>query len=211
MRPVRRWQPAPTPPGNARTSRRQRLPSWIVLAVVGIVAWAYSQWDKSAPVETGTGATIAGTARVTDGDSLEIGNVRVRLFGIDAPEFRQLCKDASGRDYTCGVAARETLAGLIDDRQVACTPAEGPSYDRVVAVCRVDGTGQDQRQGQGQNHASGQVDLSEAMVRAGRAIELKAHSKGRYAAAERSARDAGRGLWAGAFERPSQWRQRNGR
>jgi endonuclease YncB( thermonuclease family) len=199
MRPVRRWQPAPTPPGNARASRRQRLPSWIVLAVVGIVAWAYSQWDKSAPVETGTGATIAGTARVTDGDSLEIGNVRVRLFGIDAPEFRQLCKDASGRDYTCGVAAREALAGLIDGRQVACTPAEGPSYDRVVAVCRVDGTGQDK------------VDLSEAMVRAGRVIELKAHSKGRYAAAERSARDAGRGLWAGTFERPSQWRQRNGR
>ena len=199
MRPVRRWQPAPTPPGNARASRRQRLPSWIVLAVVGIVAWAYSQWDKSAPVETGTGATIAGTARVTDGDSLEIGNVRVRLFGIDAPEFRQLCKDASGRDYTCGVAAREALSDLIDGRQVACTPAEGPSYDRVVAVCRVDGTGQDK------------VDLSEAMVRAGRVIELKAHSKGRYAAAERSARDAGRGLWAGTFERPSQWRQRNGR
>jgi endonuclease YncB( thermonuclease family) len=199
MRPVRRWQPAPTPPGNARASRRQRLPSWIVLAVVGIVAWAYSQWDKSVPVETGAGGTIAGTARVTDGDSLEIGNVRVRLFGIDAPEFRQLCKDASGRDYTCGVAAREALAGLIDGRQVACTPAEGPSYDRVVAVCRVDGTGQDK------------VDLSEAMVRAGRVIELKAHSKGRYAAAERSARDAGRGLWAGTFERPSQWRQRNGR
>jgi endonuclease YncB( thermonuclease family) len=199
MRPVRRWQPAPTPPGNARASRRQRLPSWIVLAVVGIVAWAYSQWDKSVPVETGAGGTIAGTARVTDGDSLEIGNVRVRLFGIDAPEFRQLCKDASGRDYTCGVAAREALSDLIDGRQVACTPAEGPSYDRVVAVCRVDGTGQDK------------VDLSEAMVRAGRVIELKAHSKGRYAAAERSARDAGRGLWAGTFERPSQWRQRNGR
>jgi len=199
MRPVRRWQPAPTPPGNARASRRQRLPSWIVLAVVGIVAWAYSQWDKSVPVETGAGGTIAGTARVTDGDSLEIGNVRVRLFGIDAPEFRQLCKDASGRDYTCGVAAREALSDLIDGRQVACTPAEGPSYDRVVAVCRVDGTGQDK------------VDLSEAMVRAGRVIELKAHSKGRYTAAERSARDAGRGLWAGTFERPSQWRQRNGR
>jgi endonuclease YncB( thermonuclease family) len=199
MRPVRRWQPAPTPPGNARASRRQRLPSWIVLAVVGIVAWAYSQWDKSVPVETGAGGTIAGTARVTDGDSLEIGNVRVRLFGIDAPEFRQLCKDASGRDYTCGVAAREALSDLIDGRQIACTPAEGPSYDRVVAVCRVDGTGQDK------------VDLSEAMVRAGRVIELKAHSKGRYTAAERSARDAGRGLWAGTFERPSQWRQRNGR
>jgi endonuclease YncB( thermonuclease family) len=178
-----------------------------VLALVGLVAWAYSQWDKSAPVETGTGQTITGTARVTDGDSLEIGNVRVRLYGIDAPEARQLCKDGADRDYTCGLAARETLAGLIDGRQVACTPAEGPSYDRVVAVCRVDGAGQHQGQGQ----AQAKVDLSEAMVRSGRVIELKAHSKGRYAAAERAARDAGRGLWAGTFERPSQWRQRNGR
>jgi endonuclease YncB( thermonuclease family) len=207
MRSPRRWQPAPTPPGNARASRRQRLPSWIVLAVVGVVAWAYSQWNKTAPVETETGEAITGTARVTDGDSLEIGNVRVRLFGIDAPEFRQLCKDASGRDYTCGVAARQTLGELIDGKRVSCTPAEGPSYDRLVAVCRVDGS----RQGQGQNHAPSKIDLSEAMVRSGRAIELKAHSKGRYAAAERAARDASRGLWAGTFERPSQWRQRNSR
>jgi endonuclease YncB( thermonuclease family) len=202
MRPVRRWRPAPAPPPDPRATRRQRLPSWLVLAVVGVVAWAYSQWNKSAP-DTGsggaTGDTIAGTARVTDGDSLAVGNMRVRLFGIDAPEARQLCKDAAGQDYTCGLAARETLAGLTDGKQVSCAPAEGPSYDRVVAVCRVDGAN------------NGKVDLSEAMVRSGRAIELKSHSKGRYAAAERSAREAQRGLWAGTFERPSQWRQRNGR
>lgn len=200
MRPVRRWRPDPSPPRDARASRRQRLPSWLVLAVVGVVAWAYSQWNKSPPdTAPATGDVIAGTARVTDGDSLSVGNMRVRLFGIDAPEGRQLCKDAAGQDYTCGLAAREALAGLTGDKLVSCAPAEGPSYDRVVARCTVDDAN------------NGKVDLSEAMVRAGRAIELKAHSKGRYAAAERAAREAQRGLWAGTFERPSQWRQRNGR
>lgn len=196
MAPPRRWKAASRPPG-----KRQRLPYWVVLAVVGFIGWAYSNWDRSTP-GTGTektGDTIAGVARVTDGDSLEIGNVRVRLYGIDAPEFRQLCKDASGRDYTCGLAAREALGDLTDGKTVSCQPAEGPSYDRVVARCSVDGPNQSK------------LDLSEQMIRAGRVIELKSHSKGRYAAAERAARDARRGLWAGTFERPSQWRQRVGR
>jgi endonuclease YncB( thermonuclease family) len=45
----------------------------------------------------------------------------------------------------------------------------------------------------------------EAMVRAGRTIELKSHSRGRYLQAEPEARDAARRLWAGRFERPSGW------
>jgi len=45
----------------------------------------------------------------------------------------------------------------------------------------------------------------------GHAIELKAHSHGRDTGAEREARDARRGLRAGTFERPSDWRQRTAR
>lgn len=195
-RPPRRWNAATLPPGAARPGRRQRLPYWVVLALVGVIAWAYSAWQDT---PTATGDAVAGTARVTDGDSLEIGNVRVRLYGIDAPEARQLCRDRSGSEYTCGVAARETLGELTGGRTVSCKPVEGPSYDRLVAICTVDGPNR------------GTLDLSEQMVRSGRAIELKGHSKGRYTAAERAAREAQRGLWAGTFERPSQWRQRNGR
>jgi len=72
---------------------------------------------------------------------------------------------------------------------VSCTPV-GESHDRSVAVCTVEGR-----------------DLSEAMVRGGHAVELRQHSRGRYSAAEREARDGKRGLWAGTFERPGQWRQ----
>lgn len=198
----RRWQRPPAP-----RTRRPQIPSWIVLAVVALAAWAYSHWEKApsgritGPVtgEVTPGQTIKGSVRVVDGDSLEIGAARIRLFGIDAPELRQLCRAADGSDVTCGLTARDTLGTLIGGRAVACAPAEKtPSYDRTVAICTVaDG--------------SRATDLSDAMIRAGYAIELTAHSHGRYSAAEREAREARRGLWAGTFERPSEWRQRTAR
>jgi endonuclease YncB( thermonuclease family) len=191
MRRARRWQ-RPTRPA---VQRPRSASSWIVLAVAALAAWAYSEWTKTPPASGRIdGEAIAGAVRVVDGDSLEIGEARIRLFGIDAPELRQLCRDAKGSDVTCGLAARDALTRLIGGRDVSCAPAEAPSYDRIVAICTVGGQ-----------------DLSEAMARDGHAIELKAHSKGRYAAVERAARDARRGIWTGAFERPSEWRQRTTR
>jgi endonuclease YncB( thermonuclease family) len=119
---------------------------------------------------------------------MEIGSSRIRLFGIDAPEGRQDCRDAQGRGYRCGETARRALTDLIGGREVTCTPV-GASHDRNVALCTAQGR-----------------DLSEAMVRGGHALELRQHSQGRYASAEREAREAKRGMWAGTFERPGQWR-----
>ena len=164
---------------------------WLVIIAVGAaIAHLFKEWQgpPSAPPRQ-TGEAVAGRARVVDGDSLEIGAMRIRLFGIDAPEGRQDCRDAQDRPYRCGTQARQTLAELIGGRAVTCTPV-GQSHDRSVAVCTVEGR-----------------DLSEAQVRAGHALELRQHSKGRYAAAEREARDARRGLWAGDFERPAEWRR----
>lgn len=33
----------------------------------------------------------------TDGDTIRVGEARIRLFGIDAPEIAQMCQDAQGR------------------------------------------------------------------------------------------------------------------
>jgi endonuclease YncB( thermonuclease family) len=35
--------------------------------------------------------TVSGTAETVDGDTLDVGSARVRLFGIDAPETAQEC------------------------------------------------------------------------------------------------------------------------
>ena len=36
---------------------------------------------------------IVGRASVIDGDTLEIHGTRIRLWGVDAPESSQLCRD----------------------------------------------------------------------------------------------------------------------
>ena len=52
-------------------------------------------------------AALSGRAKVLDGDTLEVGGVRIRLHGIDVPESSQSCR-AGGRRWSCGREA--TLA-----------------------------------------------------------------------------------------------------
>jgi endonuclease YncB( thermonuclease family) len=171
--------------------RRNSFLIWL-LVIAGLAALA-ELW-RSAPALLGrppaaTGEAIAGRARAVDGDSLDIAGRRIRLFGIDAPEYRQDCRDSRGAVYACGEEARRALAVAIGGRGVTCTPV-GSSHDRTVARCEVDGR-----------------DLSEAMVRGGHALELRRFSGGRYSDAEREAREARRGLWQGDFTLPSEWRR----
>lgn len=134
-------------------------------------------------------ALVTGSARVVDGDTFSVGPDRVRLWGVDAPEGRQICQNGQGRDYACGDAARDRLVGLIGGRVVRCEVRDRDPYGRAVARC-----------------AAGSTDLGEAMVRAGWAIDYVQFSRGAYASAEAEARRARRGLWAGHFEAPSTWR-----
>jgi endonuclease YncB( thermonuclease family) len=177
----------------------------IVLAVIAAVAQGARELDWSWPrlpspgfsradIPPAAGAALTGRARVIDGDSLEIFGERIRLFGIDAPESRQECRDASGRLYRCGRTAARALLAATAGRTVTCTPVDHDRYDRDVALC-----------------AAGGRDLGELLVRAGHAVELAQYSRGRYAAAEREARAARRGVWAGTFDAPADWRRRHGR
>lgn len=167
--------------------RTTSLPISLVIVIVA----AFIAYIMKPPSRT-PGEAITGHARVIDGDSLEVGGVSIRLFGIDAPERDQDCRDASRKTYACGRASLRALAAVIAGRDITCSPVDVDQYKRDVAVCTVAG-----------------VDLGDAMVRGGHALDYTRHSRGRYADAEREARDARRGVWAGSFERPAAWRQQN--
>lgn len=134
-------------------------------------------------------AELTGPARVVDGDTFSVGAERVRLWGVDAPEGRQVCQNAQGQGYACGDAARDQLVGLIGSRVVRCVVRDRDPYGRAVSRCQ-----------------AGSTDLGEAMVRAGWAVDYVQFSRGAYASVEAEARRARRGLWAGRFETPSTWR-----
>jgi endonuclease YncB( thermonuclease family) len=161
----------------------------IVIGIVAALAHVFRDPNPSPRPSTPPGEALAGRAKVVDGDSLEIAGERIRLFGIDAPESRQRCQSVAGRPYACGRAATRALEAAIGGRSVSCTLLTQDRYNRDVALCTVGGR-----------------DLGETMVRAGHAVELTQYSGGRYTDAERAARDAKRGLWAGSFEYPAQWR-----
>ena len=138
----------------------------------------------------GLGRDIASSeVYVIDGDSLRLGDVEVRLYGIDAPELAQKCMDKTGRLYDCGRKARQFLKRLVRAGTVTCRIGEYDRYDRAVAVCLAGGR-----------------ELNQAMVEAGWAIAYLHHSLD-YVNAENKARKARTGIWRGWFEIPQEWRR----
>ncbi|HMR54767.1 MAG TPA: hypothetical protein PKA67_20170, partial [Amaricoccus sp.] len=71
---------------------------------------------------------LTGTARIVNGDTLEIAGQKVRLLGLDAPEGRQVCQ-RGGRPWRCREMVRRGMA-------VAYYPkrgGRGPTYDAEQA------------------------------------------------------------------------------
>ncbi|MGY4298802.1 endonuclease YncB(thermonuclease family) [Bradyrhizobium sp. i1.4.4] len=82
---------------------------------------------------------FVGQASVIDGDTLEMHGVRIRLWGIDAPESSQLCRGEDSLQYRCGAQAANDLDAFIARRPVNCVPVSLDPYGRTVATCSVAG------------------------------------------------------------------------
>jgi endonuclease YncB( thermonuclease family) len=131
--------------------------------------------------------TIVGAATVIDGDTLEINETRIRLHAIDAPEGTQRCtRDA--RQWPCGEEAANKLRALVRARTIACTRTGTDTYGRAVATCN-----------------NGSVDLGAEMVSAGLALAYRQYGND-YVGQEDAARSARRGMWAGEFTAPWDYR-----
>ncbi|MDP3739022.1 MAG: thermonuclease family protein [Hyphomonadaceae bacterium] len=147
---------------------------------------------------------------VIDGDTIRMGDISLRLWGIDAPERDQLCRSATGEPFECGGIAGAHLAELVAGKLVWCGPPVDPegrrlppaqlpvpeeTYGRPIVMCRL---GTDKAE----------VDIAQAMARDGYAhlYEDAFGVKSIYKPDVDTALRARAGLHAGEFLPPWLWR-----
>lgn len=163
--------------------RRVALP--VLFAAAGIAALAA---NVAEPVATPGPGEISGPARVIDGDTLDVGGIRVRLYGVDAPERDQTCRSAQGVPWPCGTWSSERVTALYGGRRLVCARKDIDHHGRTVAVCRAEG-----------------ADIAARLVSEGVIAAYPRYTRD-YVALEAAAKAAGRGLWAGTMQSPEAFR-----
>ena len=82
---------------------------------------------------------VRGTVRVIDGDTFQVGETRVRLYGLDAPERDQPCTTLSGQSWSCGDWVTRQVRERYDGATARCVAKDRDRYDRLVAQCQING------------------------------------------------------------------------
>jgi endonuclease YncB( thermonuclease family) len=134
---------------------------------------------------------VQAVPQIVDADTVYAGSTKIRLSGIDAPEMDQICIDSSGKNWNCGIDAKEKLQAFAHDRPWLCDLTGTDVYKRHLGSCSVGGE-----------------DVSRWLVRNGWALAFRRYSTA-YVADEDYAREQKRGLWSGAFIAPWEWRHRS--
>ena len=137
--------------------------------------------------------TISGAARAIDADVLQVGNQRVILWGIDAPERSQTCI-LDARKWGCYEAAKRLLETLAGRGSVNCILIGEPDpFNRYYGVCEFNGE-----------------DIGAEMVRQGMALAYLKQTND-YEAVQLEAIAAGKGLWqpGAQFQEPWLWRAKH--
>jgi endonuclease YncB( thermonuclease family) len=115
---------------------------------------------------------------------------RLRLYGVDAFESKQKCRDGEGRLWPCGVEATKRLRALV----------EGPNFR-----CTVDTEFRDRHAREFALCTAGGQDVGALLIQEGVAF---AYGRGaQYLPLELEAKEKRRGAWAGGFVRPQYFRQ----
>lgn len=177
---TRSWSPRPRGRYAAapRTMRRRLADYGLTVIILGLLILLAARLDR------GEDRRAEGMAFVNDGDSIRLGGERIRMRGIDAPEYAQTCR-RNGADYACGTLARLSLVRLIAGGPVSCTGWRHDRYGRLLGDCT----------------AANGNNLNRAQVEAGWAVAY-----GDFEQEEARARSGKAGIWAGTFDRPRDWR-----
>ncbi len=133
-------------------------------------------------------AEITGKVRVIDGDTLDVGKVRVRLHGIDAPETDQPCTTLGGENWACGDWITRQVRDRFQGATARCEPLDKDRYGRVVARCFV-----------------GETDIGQMLVNEGWAFAYRKYSMD-YDLDEKAAYVADRGVHGFVTQSPARYR-----
>ena len=128
------------------------------------------------------------TVHVIDGDTIKIGNKKIRFSGIDAPELNQYCFK-NGKKILCGVLAKKALVKKIGNKIPKCFIEGKDIYKRILAECFVN-----------------EKSLSKFLVRNGYAFAYIKYSK-KFIQDEEFARKNKLGLWSMKFDYPWEFRK----
>jgi micrococcal nuclease len=194
-------------PGGRKLHNRQRvirdagrlsqsLPCKSLLILFTALIFLYVGISYAAPIRTVT-ATIT---KISDGDTVQATTpegtkLKVRLYGIDAPETQKGNKP--GEPF--GNASKDYLASLVSQRSVRVEILDIDRYRRMVAILWL-----------------AERNVNQEMIAAGMAEAYVEYLKKPYRApfiqAEQAAKAQGRGVWSqgNRYERPSQFRKRMG-
>ena len=176
--------------------KRTLLLAAAIIAPLLVLIWGLAAWERPASAAT--------RYHVVDGDTLEwtppdcllsMGGIaclgqRLRLYGVDAFESKQTCRDRQGVLWQCGAVATDRLRELVAKPEFACNVDHEfvDRHAREFAVCTVAGK-----------------DVGAILVREGLAF---AYGRGsQYLPIEAEAKREQRGAWAGEFVRPQYFRE----
>ena len=142
---------------------------------------------------------ISGNAQILDGDTIKINSKKIRLYGIDAPEFKQMCKKpylkiiffTISKDYPCGKNSTDKLKKKINNKVITCKILDVDRYKRFIGECY-----------------KRNLNLNSWLVSNGHAVAYRKYSK-KYVSNENDAKNRKIGLWQGTFEMPWVYRRKN--
>ena len=127
---------------------------------------------------------------VIDGDTIRLGDVKIRFSGIDAPEINQTCVASEGK-VACGKISRDLLIEKVTNNKISCTDEGKDFYGRVLGECFVNGES-----------------LSTYLVREGFAFAYRKYSN-KYIEDEEYAKFNKLGIWSMQFQYPWDYRKNN--
>lgn len=141
----------------------------------------------AAPASSGQ-AVVSGMIHVIDGDTFDVGQTRVRLHGIDAPENTQTCIGNDGLDWACGAWVSDQVRAGFQGAKARCETVDIDRYGRAVARCFV-----------------GKTDVGRQLVQNGWAFAYRKYSTA-YVGDEKVSMHQKAGLHASRLQSPADFR-----